>query len=96
MKGWEILIYIGVFIVWNIVVFFVYGLDKYAAIHRIRRIREDTLLLISFFGGGVGGLFGMCVFNHKTRKWKFRILQPLMAVVTVIGYFMIGRLFTGG
>ncbi len=87
------MIYTSVIVVWNMVVFLVYGADKYAAIHKMRRIREDTLLLISFFGGGVGGLFGMCVFNHKTRKWKFRILQPLMAVITVIGYFAIKNLF---
>ena len=61
MKGRKVLIYTGVFIVWNIVVFFVYGLDKYAAIHKMRRIRESVLLLISFFyGRGWRNIWDVC------------------------------------
>ena len=69
--------------------FILYGLDKRKAMHHKWRISELTLLLFSVFGG-IGGLLGMLLFHHKTRKWKFRILVPLFAIidVLVIAFFL--------
>ena len=77
MKDSEIL-----FLTWNIIVCFIYGIDKFCARSGKRRIRENTLITSAFFLGGVGAMFGMVLFNHKTSKTKFRILIPLFAVIT--------------
>ena len=47
------------FLIWNIIVFFVYGTDKLLAKKRARRIRETTLILTAFLFGGIGAMFGM-------------------------------------
>ena len=64
----------------SIITFVLFGLDKSRAVNHRWRIRESTLLLASLFGG-IGGLLGMLFFHHKTRKWKFRILVPLFALI---------------
>ena len=48
-----------------------YGLDKLFARMGARRIPERTLLFASFIGGALGGLVGMILFRHKTRKPRF-------------------------
>lgn len=71
-------------LIWNLVVFFAYGLDKLFAKNGLRRIREKTLIMLSYFLGAVGAMFGMVVFNHKTSKIKFRILIPLSVFFNVL------------
>lgn len=61
----------------NLIAFILYGIDKHKAVRHEWRIPEKTLILMAFFGGAVGALFGMLFFHHKTRKWTFRILVPL-------------------
>ena len=34
--------------------------------------------------GGIGAMFGMVVFNHKTSKIKFRILIPIIAILNYL------------
>lgn len=63
-------------IIWNIFVMLLYGTDKILAKMHKRRISEATLLSGAFLMGGVGAMFGMVLFNHKTSKMKFRILVP--------------------
>lgn len=72
-----------ILLIWNIVVMVVYGIDKSFAKNKKRRISEKTLLLLSFLFGGIGAMFGMVLFNHKTSKLKFRILVPLAVVIQV-------------
>ncbi len=67
----------------SVVTFILFGLDKRRAVKHRWRISERTLLFSSFFGG-IGGLLGMLVFHHKTRKWKFRILVPLCAFINAL------------
>ena len=55
----------------SLVTLTVYGLDKAKARARRWRIPESVLLLLSFFGGAAGGLLGMLIFRHKTRRWYF-------------------------
>ncbi len=43
-----------------------------------RRIRESTLLWISFFGGAAAMLAVMRIIRHKTRHKRFMIGLPLM------------------
>ena len=67
----------------SIITFVLFGFDKNRAIKHRWRISERTLLLASLFGG-IGGLMGMLFFHHKTRKWKFRILVPLFALIDAL------------
>ena len=71
-------------LIWNLAVFFVYGLDKLFAKNGLRRIREKTLIILSYLFGAVGAMFGMIVFNHKTSKIKFRILVPVSVAFNVV------------
>ena len=49
--------------IWNIVVFFTYGTDKFLAKKRARRIRESTLILTAFLLGGIDAMFGMVIIS---------------------------------
>lgn len=86
-------IYYIIFI-FNIFVLLLYGLDKFKAKKKLRRIKERTLIISAFLLGGVGAIFGMVLFNHKTSKPKFRILIPLAVILNVITlYFVILKTF---
>ena len=75
------MIYSVVFVAWNVVVLLTYGLDKLLAKLKKRRIRETVLLWSAVLFGGLGALFGMLVFNHKTNKPRFWIVCLLSAAV---------------
>ena len=75
--------YLVILLIWNIIVMLIYGADKIKAKRNKRRISEGSLLLIAFLLGGLGAIFGMVLFNHKTSKIKFRILVPLAVAFSV-------------
>lgn len=78
-----------ILLIWNFIVFCIYGIDKGRAGRAARRIREATLIAVSYIFGSAGAMFGMVVFNHKTSKIKFRILVPLSVVFNcVLFYFL--------
>ena len=41
----------------NILAFFIYGIDKYKAVHKHFRISEYSLFILSFIGGSIGSIF---------------------------------------
>jgi len=51
--------------------FLLFGYDKFQAKRNGWRIPERVLLGLTLFGGGIGGLAGMLLFRHKTRKTFF-------------------------
>lgn len=58
---------------------------------KIRRISERRLLARCFFGGAIGGYFGMKICRHKTLKPKFTIGVGTMAVLQLLIYsFVLG------
>lgn len=67
--------------VWNLIVFGLYGIDKWKAKRQKWRIPEAVLLGTACCCGAIGALAGMEIFRHKTRKWKFRILIPLFLIL---------------
>lgn len=71
-------------IAYNIMVLCLFGADKLFAIKNKWRISENVLLLVSLFMGAAGGLFGMFLFSHKTRKLKFTLIMPVLLVLNVI------------
>ncbi len=62
----------------NTISFLFYGLDKFKAIKKSRRISEKFLFGLSFMGGSLGCLLGMAVFRHKIRKVKFYLWNVSM------------------
>ena len=70
-------------IIWNIVVFFMYGTDKLYAKNKTKRIKEQTLITCAFLFGSVGAMAGMMFFNHKTQKMIFKILIPVAFILNV-------------
>ena len=75
----------------NLLTFLLFGLDKYQAVRHRFRISERVLLGTSALGGALGGLFGMLLFHHKTKKAKFRIWIPsLLAAYLVFLLLFVG------
>ena len=71
----------------NLIVFAMYGIDKAKAVRNEWRIPEKTLIGLAVLGAP-GALLAMFVFRHKTKRWYFRVFFPLMMVVqaAVLGY----------
>ncbi|AGM98434.1 DUF1294 domain-containing protein [Streptococcus iniae] len=72
---------LSVLLIWNLMVFALYGLDKRKAVTNQWRISEKTLLWSSFLFGGLGALLGGKYFHHKTQKWYFQVVWYLGVVV---------------
>lgn len=72
--------------IWNLIVFLVYGLDKGKARKGSYRISEKTLLLMTYVGGGLGAWAGGTHFRHKTQKKYF---QQAWAVGVLIDALLI-------
>lgn len=68
-------------VVVNFVSLFLYGIDKWNAIHDRRRIPEKTLIGIAAIGGSIGAYAGMQMFRHKIRKPKFYIGVPIILAI---------------
>ena len=64
----------------NAVTFALFCLDKARAVRGAWRIPEKVLLVCSAIGGAAGGLLGMRVAHHKTRKPVFYLGVPSMLV----------------
>ena len=76
-----IYIYAGYLIIMNVMEFVLMAADKYRAIHKKWRIPEKVLLLLPILGGGLGGLLAMLLVRHKTKRWYFVLLMPLMTLI---------------
>jgi len=76
------MIYLYIYlIIINITAFALFGADKIKAKRKNRRIPESVLLFSGFNGGALGGMLGMLLFRHKTKKPKFKLLMPLFLVI---------------
>ena len=71
---------IAVLFVLNLAAFLLMGVDKRKAVRDVRRISEKALLTACGLFAALGGLIGMHVFHHKTRKLKFKLGVPLMLI----------------
>lgn len=63
----------GILLGVNILAFVLFGIDKLFARLHWRRIRERTLIGVALAGGCIGGLLGMYLFRHKTKKTSFQL-----------------------
>ncbi|MBP2240684.1 uncharacterized membrane protein YsdA (DUF1294 family) [Cytobacillus eiseniae] len=72
------------FIIMNIVGYFIMKVDKEKAKKNEYRISEKNLWLIAFFFGALGMMIGMQTFRHKTKHLQFKIGLPVLALIEVI------------
>lgn len=75
------LLFTEILAIWNMIVMFIYGIDKLKAKKGSRRISEKTLICLAFFMGALGALCGMQLFRHKTLKPKFKFGVPALLVL---------------
>lgn len=75
----------------NIIAFLAMWIDKRRAENGEWRISENGLFTLVLLGGGIGGIAGMYVFHHKTKKLKFTIGFPtiLISEIVLIVYYLI-------
>ena len=78
-----------IYAVMSVIGFALMGIDKNRAINRKWRIKEATLFLIAFLGGGIGSTLGMFFFRHKTKHWYFRLFFPLFAAAQTALLFFV-------
>lgn len=73
----------------NIIAFVAMGIDKHKAKYGKWRIKESVLFTLVLLGGGIGGIAGMYVFRHKTKKMRFVIGFPAILIfeIFVIIYY---------
>ena len=77
----------------NILTFFAYGMDKYAAKNTLRRVPESTLLFFGFAGGWPAALCGQEIFRHKTKKQPFRHYFIISVILNVGIMGIVGALY---
>ena len=68
----------------NLLVFLLYGVDKRRAKKGQWRIPEKTLLTGTWLLGGVGAWLAMRAFRHKTKHMAFQISAPVGAVISLL------------
>jgi len=68
---------------WNLIVFFLYFLDKQKAKKGKWRIPEKTLILSALLFGGLGAGLGMNAFRHKTKHLSFKITAVVGSIITI-------------
>ncbi len=80
---------LGFLLVMSFITFSVYAADKRKAKNGSWRIKEATLLTLSFLGGALGGIFAMYGIRHKNRKWYFNLVNfGSLILHIVLVYFL--------
>lgn len=77
------------FILVNVLLFIMMGIDKKKARQKAWRIPERNLLLLGLFGGGLGGFLGMQHFHHKTKHPIFKVVFALGTILTGITSYLV-------
>ena len=78
-------------LIWNLLVFMIYGIDKSKARKGAWRIPEKYLLSFAFLCGGFGAWLAGVTFHHKTIKWYFKTVWFLGIVTTLVILYLIWR-----
>jgi len=84
------------YILYNLLVFTVYGWDKRCSARHKARISERRLIMLAFLGGGEGAFLGMQVFRHKTKHMKFQMLVPFFASAQILIWIFASIYFITG
>lgn len=87
---------IGYFLLINIIALALFRIDKSKAIKGRSRISEFTLLFSSLIGGAMGGVLGMKLFRHKTKKTGFRVIIYFCLLINILAYGWLAYQFYTG
>ncbi len=68
----------------NLISFLAMYIDKRKAKRGSWRTKESTLFTLVLLGGGFGGIAGMYLFRHKTKKPGFVIGFPAILIIEII------------
>jgi uncharacterized membrane protein YsdA (DUF1294 family) len=68
----------------NVVTFWMYRLDKQAAIEKNWRIPEQTLHFAMMIGGTLGAIIAQQRFRHKTKKTSFQIVFRSLLLLQLV------------
>lgn len=77
----NILIYL---LVINLMAFCAMWWDKRRAQKDEWRISEAGLFTLVLLGGGIGGIAGIYIFRHKTKKLRFTIGFPTILITEIV------------
>ena len=75
-------------IMFNLLTFFLFGLDKCCARNEGSRVAEVVLFYMTFFGSPIGAGLGMVIFNHKRSKKEFLCVIIPLCLVNMIWLFL--------
>ena len=78
-------------LIWNLLIFLIYGIDKSKARRGAWRVQEKILLILAFTCGGFGAWLAGITFHHKNRKWYFKTVWFLGMVTTLVALYFIWR-----
>ncbi|MGM9885805.1 MAG: DUF1294 domain-containing protein [Lactococcus sp.] len=76
-------------LIYNLVSFIFYAVDKSKAKRHLWRIPEKVLLFLAIVGGGLGAFLGGQICHHKTRKWYFGLAWLVGLVIDFVLIFWI-------
>lgn len=77
-------IFIIYLVIINFIAFLLTYYDKKASKTYLKRVKENTLMLVSVLGGSVAMYITMKVLHHKTRMSLFMVGIPLIFVIQVL------------
>lgn len=82
--------YLIIILIMSLITLIFYIVDKEKAKKNKYRIKEKTLILLSFLFGSLGGVVGMYVIRHKNKHIKFIVTNWLFLIVHIIlGYLLL-------
>ena len=75
----------------NFIAFLLTSYDKKASKIGLRRVKENTLMLVALLGGSAAMYITMKMIHHKTRVSLFMVGLPFIFVVEMILVIFIAR-----
>lgn len=75
----------------NFIAFLLTYYDKKASKIGLRRVRENTLMLVALLGGSAAMYITMKMIHHKTRVSLFMVGLPFIFVIEMILVVFIAR-----
>ncbi|MBR6515343.1 MAG: DUF1294 domain-containing protein [Bacilli bacterium] len=79
-----LLVYVGYLLLFSLITFILFLVDKQLAIKEKTRIKEKVLLFFVAIGGGIGGYFGRILGHHKTKKIYFSLIINLTLILQLL------------
>lgn len=82
-------IYLMIIILMSLTTLILYRNDKLKAKKNKWRTPEKILLLSSFLGGAIGGIFAMYTLRHKNKHWYFVVINFASLILHItLGYYL--------